>query len=106
MRPFVVVVHSCFHEYEVGCVAFPYAKERFSLHSGRAKIAARRGSLAQPECGTSSSHRNACYANYLQICFLHAIDQVLFSKLLLENTDAGTLLEWCKVNRGAFVVAR
>lgn len=32
-------------------------------------------------------------------------DQVLFSKLLLDNTDAGTLLEWCKVNRGAFVVA-
>ncbi|KAL9950331.1 hypothetical protein ACROYT_G042818 [Oculina patagonica] len=32
-------------------------------------------------------------------------DQVLFSELLLENTDPGTLLEWCKVNRGAFVVA-
>ncbi|KAJ7388907.1 hypothetical protein OS493_035054 [Desmophyllum pertusum] len=32
-------------------------------------------------------------------------DQVLFSKLLLEDIDPGTLLEWCKLNRGAFVVA-
>lgn len=32
-------------------------------------------------------------------------DQVLFSKWLLENTDVGAFFEWCKVNRGAFVVA-
>ncbi|XP_066015390.1 pumilio homolog 3 isoform X2 [Pocillopora verrucosa] len=32
-------------------------------------------------------------------------DEVLFSKLLLDNTDPRMLLDWCKVNRGAFVVA-
>lgn len=32
-------------------------------------------------------------------------DEVLFSKLLLDNTDPRMLFEWCKVNRGAFVVA-
>ncbi|XP_068725822.1 pumilio homolog 3-like [Montipora capricornis] len=32
-------------------------------------------------------------------------DQVMFSKILLDNTDPDTLFEWCKVNRGAFVVA-
>ena len=31
---------------------------------------------------------------------------MLFSKLLLDNTEPGTFFEWCKVNRGAFVVAR
>ena len=31
---------------------------------------------------------------------------VFFSKVLLDKLQPGTLFEWCKVNRGAFVVTR
>ncbi|XP_015774101.1 PREDICTED: pumilio homolog 3-like [Acropora digitifera] len=34
-----------------------------------------------------------------------AESKVLFSNVLLEYIDPGKLFEWCKVNRGAFVVA-
>ncbi|EDO42548.1 predicted protein [Nematostella vectensis] len=36
---------------------------------------------------------------------LEAGKDVFFSRTLLDVLDSGTLLEWCKVNRGAFVVA-
>ena len=29
-----------------------------------------------------------------------------FSKLLIESQEPGTLFEWCKINRGAFIVTR
>ena len=82
-------------------------KEKRSPCYGRLNVAARLGSLARLECGKSSSYRNAYHTDcLLQLCFFHDVDQLLFSKLLLDNTDAGTLLDWCKVNRGAFVVVR
>ena len=38
--------------------------------------------------------------------FSFGVGQVFFSKLLLENIKPGAFFEWCKINRGAFVVAR
>ena len=38
--------------------------------------------------------------------FPFGVGQVFFSKLLLENIKPGAFFEWCKINRGAFVVAR
>ena len=88
----------------------PVRKKKYiflCMHSGCANVAAWRGCLAWPECGKSSSIGTlAVRVSLTLLCFLLDIDQVLFSKLLLDNTDAGTLLEWCKVNRGAFVVVR
>ena len=78
-------------------------KEKRSPCYGRLNVAARLGSLARLECKRVNAYRTDCL---LQLCFFHDVDQLLFSKLLLDNTDAGTLLEWCKVNRGAFVVVR